>query len=88
MKTLNENCFNCEPCNNIQGRLNAVLINIADAQLYNTRFELNREVDYDLYELIIFYKGVLSNLCKGDNCDWCYGWNTEDILERARIISA
>ena len=68
---MTNDCTTCEACEEILGRLNTKLIAIGDARLYNIRFELGREVDYDLYKLLLFYKGVLTDICDGNDCD-CY----------------
>lgn len=64
------NCKICEPCN-VLPEINAKLISIADKKLYNTRYELNRKVDYGLFSLLMFYKGVAEDICKEQDCG-CY----------------
>lgn len=68
---VNTECTTCESCEDTLGGLNSKLISIADKSLYNVRYGLNREVDYALFKLLIFYKGVLESICDDDNCN-CY----------------
>lgn len=82
-----EKCSYCSQCESIKKEINQSLINVADARLYNIRFDLDRYVNYGLYRALRFYKGVIDDICSGENCNFCYGENLENILERARIIS-
>lgn len=70
------NCGTCVPCDSLAD-LNSKIISIADNRLYNIRYELNRHVDYELFKLLVFYKGVAEDICDGIDCG-CYtqGINT------------
>ena len=83
----NENCSLCRVCQADHKALGAKLIGIADARLYNTRFELGRKVDYDLYRLLRAYRPILKDICKGENCNFCYGTSIEGVLERIKILT-
>jgi len=80
-------CLNCDPCLSVSA-INKSLISIADKRLYNTRYELNRFVDYDLFRLLVFYKDAAKAICEGTTND-CYDPVTDqDIIERTRILTA
>lgn len=64
-------CTTCETCEDTLSGLNSKLISIVDKRLYNIRYELNRKVDYALFSLLMFYKGVLTDICNDQDCD-CY----------------
>ena len=83
----NESCSLYNQCEEVTKSLNNKLIVIADAQLYNTRYELNRKVDYELYLLLRQYKKYLADICSGANCNYCYGGVPEDIIERCKILT-
>lgn len=65
------NINNCSSCEELLTELNYKLTNIGDNRLYNIRYELNREVDYELFTLLIFYKKILTDICKDEDCG-CY----------------
>ena len=88
MAVTNDPCSLCNQCEDIQKSLNNKLIRIADARLYNIRFGLGRPVAYGLYKAIRYYRRAVKDICSGETCDFCYGTNLENILERAKIISA
>lgn len=69
--SLSSNCTTCDSCEDILRGINAKLTSIADNLLYNTRYELNREVDRDLFTLLVFYKQVAEDLCNDEDCG-CY----------------
>ena len=68
--SLKSNCNTCDICDLLVD-LNQGLINIADARLYNIRYELDRPVDYEKYRLIKFYKRVAQDICNNADCG-CY----------------
>lgn len=68
---LNTDCSTCESCEDTLKGIDYKLISITDKLLYNTRFELNRVVDRDLFRLLSFYKEVLSDICDDEDCG-CY----------------
>lgn len=80
-------CSTCESCFEILDKLNGKIANIGDTKLYNIRYEMNRDIDYKKFALLSFYKEVLYNICNDSDCD-CYGYDTEDILERIKILLA
>lgn len=84
----NEPCSLCNQCEDIQSGLNRRLIGIADARLYNIRYELDRPVAYGLYKALRFYKRAVSDICIDETCNFCYGSNLENVLERAKILTA
>lgn len=61
----------CSSCEDVLKTLDYKIISIVDKRLYNVRYELNRDVDYALAKLLIFYRGVLSDICADADCD-CY----------------
>ena len=71
MNNLSKDCSTCESCNDTLTGINYKLVSIVDKALYNFRFELNREVDKDLFKLLIFYKEVLESICDDEDCG-CY----------------
>jgi len=83
----NEICSTCNICSDVQQSLRDKLIDIADAKLYNARFELNRFVDFELYLLLRAYSPMVKNICKDMNCNFCYGWDTESVIERVKILT-
>ena len=87
MSQNNESCSLSSQCEDVKRSLNNKLISIADAQLYNTRYELGREVDYNLYILLRHYKKYVSDICSNANCGYCYGGVPESILERSKILT-
>ncbi len=84
---INNDCSTCASCKDVLSELDTKLISIADKSLYNARYELNREVDYDLYKLIMFYKKVGTDICNDNNCNFCYGYNTDEVIEKIKILS-
>lgn len=66
-----KDCQTCDSCEDTLRDLDFKLISIADKALYNTRYELNREVDWSLFSLLTFYKQVLTDICDDADCD-CY----------------
>lgn len=82
-------CGPCDSCEDTLAGLNAKVISIADNRLYNTRFELGRKVDYPLFTLFRFYRGILKDICAESDCD-CYGTDEEKakIIERIKILTA
>ncbi len=66
----------CDVCDLLIG-IDKKLISIADARLYNIRFELNKSVDYHKYKLLKFYKKVAKDLCADVDCG-CY---TNSVLK-------
>lgn len=68
-------CTACESCDEILSRLNAKLGSIADKLLYNIRYGLSRQVDRKLFQLLTFYKGVLTDICNDEDCG-CYTVST------------
>jgi len=71
MNTLNNDCSICETCEDTLKGIDYKLISIVDKLLYNTRFELNRVVDRNLFKLLSFYKEVLEDICDDEDCG-CY----------------
>jgi len=83
----NEQCSLCNQCEELDKALKLKIIEIADARLYNIRYELNRPVYYGLYKALRFYSHAVGDICSGNTCDFCYGSDLESILEKARMIS-
>ena len=69
--SLNNDCTTCQSCEDTLKSLNYKISSISDKLLYNTRFELGRPVDKDLFRLLQFYKGVLEDICSDSDCG-CY----------------
>lgn len=65
----------CESCSDMLKQLNYKLVSITDNELYNSRFELDRKVDWCLFDLLVFYKTALEDIYSGNNCD-CYTTKT------------
>lgn len=83
------NCGTCDSCEDTIAALDSKIIGVADNRLYNIRYELNRKVDYGVFALYSFYKGVLRDICSGSDCD-CYGeqLDKDKIIERIKILTA
>jgi hypothetical protein len=88
MDQTNEPCSFCNQCVDIQAALDKKLIGIADARLYNIRFGLDRPVYFGLYKALRFYRKAVKDICENNACGFCYGSNLENVLEKARMISA
>lgn len=76
MNNQNKDCSTCQTCEDTLKGVDNKLISIADKLLYNSRFGLNRDVDRDLFRLLSFYKGVLTDICNDEDCG-CYTQVTE-----------
>lgn len=72
---IKSDCNSCNPCDLVSD-INRSLIRIADARLYNIRYELDRPVDYYMYKMLKFYKPIAQEICDGTDCG-CYSGGVE-----------